>query len=314
MLRFECLWSIMPSPHWGRPVGGIVTSPEKTLLDTDLVGVGMFRCPPDHERFPGGIVNHHLVVFPRTAVRIEREATPPVVADPTVAVLYDPPSRYRRRAVDPRGDFCDFFAISRDATDDLSAAVDIDAAAVFRQGSGRASASVYLTQRRLFELAAADDCVDRIAIEEGVLAMVERMLRETHSESAPGHAPRHQTTSQRHRHLANDAAEFIAAHFTERLLLSHIAFEVGSSPYHLARVFRRMTGTSIHERLLELRLKAALGLLRDGASDIAMLATELGFSSHGHLTRAFKTAFGLNPSEYREELPQIRTILQASPS
>ena len=80
---------------------------ERVLFHGSAVQVGTFRCPPRHERFPGGRVETNLVAFPWCAVMIEREGSAPVVADPGIAVLHNPPSRprsglgaLRRRRVD----------------------------------------------------------------------------------------------------------------------------------------------------------------------------------------------------------------------
>ena len=285
-----------------------MASPERIVFATALVSVGMFRCPPDHEAFSGGFVDNWLIVFPRTAVRIERAEARPVVADPTVAVLYEPPSRYSRYAVDPRGDLCDYFAIAADVTEDLSSAVGADVARRFREGHGRAEPQVYLSQRRLFERATGPGA-DPVAIEEGVLAVVAAVLAAS-GESLSAQ-PQRATTRARHRDLALNTAEMLAASFTEPLHLRDIARRVGSAPHHLSRVFQRETRTSIHGRLLELRLKRALEILRDGDQDLARLAVDLGFSSHSHFSRSFKKAFGVSPSDYRAELPETRTIVQA---
>jgi len=60
----------------------------------------------------------------------------------------------------------------------------------------------------------------------------------------------------------------------------------------------------LHEQL---RLAAQSGKsarlaqrLAEGNGDLTGLALELGFSSHSHLTDAFRHAFGVPPSEYRK--------------
>ena len=49
----------------------------------------------------------------------------------------------------------------------------------------------------------------------------------------------------------------------------------------------------------QLRLREALGRIRDGHDDLAALADELGFSSHSHLSANFRRTFGVAPSSAR---------------
>jgi AraC family transcriptional regulator len=47
------------------------------------------------------------------------------------------------------------------------------------------------------------------------------------------------------------------------------------------------------------RLRMALFALDHGADDLARIALQVGFSSHSHLTRAFRLEFGSTPSACR---------------
>jgi len=74
------------------------------------------------------------------------------------------------------------------------------------------------------------------------------------------------------------------------------------SPFHLARIFQQQTGVPVHRYLTQLRLRASMERLAEGASDLTALALELGFSSHSHFTDAFRREFGKAPSEIRKIL------------
>jgi AraC-like DNA-binding protein len=84
--------------------------------------------------------------------------------------------------------------------------------------------------------------------------------------------------------------------------IGSLAREVGCSPYHLARLFRRATGTSIHQYLLRLRLAIALGRLAQGETDLGRLAADLGFAHHSHFSASFRRIFGLTPTQARRSL------------
>ena len=57
---------------------------------------------------------------------------------------------------------------------------------------------------------------------------------------------------------------------------------------------------SMHQYRSRLRLRTALERIHEGASDLTRLALELGYSSHSHITEAFRRAFGLVPSACRQ--------------
>jgi AraC-like DNA-binding protein len=78
-----------------------------------------------------------------------------------------------------------------------------------------------------------------------------------------------------------------------------LARAVGSSPFHLARAFKRTMGVTIHQHRLALRLHASLAMLRDTHDDISSIALDLGFGDHSHFTVAFRRRFGITPSRYR---------------
>jgi len=84
--------------------------------------------------------------------------------------------------------------------------------------------------------------------------------------------------------------------------LLDIADAVSSSPFHLARSFRRQTGLSLHQYRQYLRLAAALGRLADGDQDLAGLAHDLGFCSQSHLGAVFRREAGVTLGQARQVL------------
>jgi AraC family transcriptional regulator len=88
--------------------------------------------------------------------------------------------------------------------------------------------------------------------------------------------------------------------------LSGIARAVHCSPFHLARQFRAVSGETISDHLLRLRLGLALGRLADGEQDLTALALDLGFAHHSHFSARFRGALGLTPSAAREMLGRGR--------
>ena len=77
-----------------------------------------------------------------------------------------------------------------------------------------------------------------------------------------------------------------------------LARVAGLSPFHLCRVFRRMTGTSIYDYVLRERLASTLDAVLDG-EDLMTVALEAGFASHSHFTARFRRFFGCTPAALR---------------
>ena len=86
------------------------------------------------------------------------------------------------------------------------------------------------------------------------------------------------------------------------LSIAEIARECGVHPVHLARAFRGHLGCSPGEYLRRMRIERAASLIRTGSGTLAEVALDSGFCDQSHLTRSFRRAHGITPSEYRRSL------------
>lgn len=104
----------------------------------------------------------------------------------------------------------------------------------------------------------------------------------------------------------------IRKHDDEALTLSHLAGKFGYSEYHMSRKFKEISGMQFRDYLRYRRLAFALIEIRDTTKSILDIALDYGFSSHEAFTRAFKEAYNITPSEYRENpMPVVlRTIIK----
>lgn len=267
------------------------------ILDTGAVRIGAFRCHPEHPSFGNsGPAREFCFVFPRSGVEIAHENERPFVANPNVVTFYNRGQEYRRSAVSPEGDRCDWFAVhpdlARDVVRAFDPAVDDRPERPFRLTRGVSDAATYLAQRQLFEQAANGGAADPLAVEERTLRLLESVLWATYAR-APRPAPRVR------RDAIDHVERLLTASWDQPLRLTTIAAETGLSMYHLCRVFHRTTGKTLHEYRAALRVRHALEQVRRGGLlvDIAMAA---GFSSHSHFTSAFRAAFGTTPAAVRD--------------
>ncbi|MFG0276294.1 MAG: helix-turn-helix transcriptional regulator [Phycisphaerales bacterium] len=276
------------------------------LYASRRVRIGSFRCPVWHPRFhESGPVGGHLVVFPRTSVVITQAGSEPVVADPNTAMLYNRAQEYRRDRLHAWGDRCEFFAFDPgvvvEAVRALEPRVDERADRPFRFGHAPADARVYLLQRAAVEHATHAPSPDALFLEETALEVLQAIVAAAHRARGVRPSRRRADTAKAHRDLAEGARSLLAERWNESLALEDIAEALHTSPYHLCRVFRRETGSTIHAYLDQLRVRASLERVADPGSDLTDVALRCGYSSHSHFTRAFGKAFGVTPSGFRRE-------------
>ena len=112
--------------------------------------------------------------------------------------------------------------------------------------------------------------------------------------------------------LIEEIDVFIKNKSDEELTLSHLAKQFGYSEYHFSRKFREISGMQFRDYLRYRKLAFALKQVRDTQRSILDIALDYGFSSHEAFTRAFKEAYGITPSDYRENpVPVVlRTIIR----
>jgi AraC family transcriptional regulator len=111
-------------------------------------------------------------------------------------------------------------------------------------------------------------------------------------------------TQQTYRQRLLKVLVHINEHLDKDLALEQLARISHFSPFHFHRVFRAMVGESVHQHVRRLRLELAAVRLRQTTSPILELALGVGYESHESFTRAFKSMFGVTPSEFRNR--QVR--------
>lgn len=94
----------------------------------------------------------------------------------------------------------------------------------------------------------------------------------------------------------------VSAACGERWSLHDVADVAGCSAFHLAHLFRRHVGLSLHGYRQHLRMAAALQRLEAGEADLAALAHDLGYCSQSHLGAVFRREVGVTLAQARAAL------------
>lgn len=278
--------------------------------------LGEFHCLPDdpswHRPNDIGPVPH--VVFPGTSVGIEPAGVADFTADANQVVLYDAERPYRRRLIDPRGDHCLYLAVHPVALRNIARDANPDAVAGpvdrprFTRDRTAAPPEAVLVLRGMVR-ALGTGTADPLLVDESLLRLVTTTLLGAEPAPAPG---RSAVTRRRLGRLIEDTKARLAVEMDRPVTLHDLAASLAVSPYHLHRVFRSTTGTTIHAYREQLRLREGLARIIDGAEDLAALAVDLGFSSHSHFTSRFRRTFGTTPSRTRGlDATELRKMLTA---
>ncbi|MEO8702827.1 MAG: AraC family transcriptional regulator [Kofleriaceae bacterium] len=88
--------------------------------------------------------------------------------------------------------------------------------------------------------------------------------------------------------------------------LAALAREAALAPLHFHRIFRGMIGETPLELHRRLRLERAALQLASGDAAITTVAFDAGYETHEAFTRAFRRAFAMSPSEFRDDQQRAR--------
>lgn len=288
----------------------------RVVFESGLIRVGAFRCRPDHPLFheAGQPAESCFFVFPRTAVEIHHEHAAPFVANPNVVTFYNPAQIYRRNAISPEGDLCDWFGVNAEFAQDLIREIDPRIedrpARPFFRSQAWSDASTYLLQRRLFTRITAGAITEPLVVEETVVELLDRVTRSAYAIRGVHHPS---STTRRQRDTVHDIETVLSGPPEERLTLKGLARDVGLSPYHVCRLFRRATGKTLHDYRLQFRLRTVLSEVLESSKPLTDVALDGGFSSHSHFTDRFRLAFGKTPSGLRTASgPSVHTSRSAA--
>jgi AraC family transcriptional regulator len=108
--------------------------------------------------------------------------------------------------------------------------------------------------------------------------------------------------ARRSRYLSrvNAVLDYIENNLSSTLTLEELARVACFSPYHFHRVFASLHGETLHQFIQRVRIeKAASMLVMNHGASITRIAMDCGFSSSATFARAFRDAFGMSASQWR---------------
>lgn len=276
------------------------------------------RCRPcDFGRGPEEWSHADQIVLPRRGV-FEREARgETTLADANHVLFFNHDEGYRVSHPAGCGDDCSVIvfdaALLHEAVRQRDPTWAEGMARPFRFAQALSSQQAFLSLEQLRRALHAAER-DRLAVDEAALELLDTLLDDAYAQHGSPVQRKGNATQRAHREQARNARLFLTDHFREELSLEQIARAVHCSPFHLARLFRRHAGLTLHQYRHRLRLREGLLRVADGERNLSALALELGFSSHSHFTDCFRESFGLAPASYRKLASSRfeRRLLEAS--
>ena len=114
------------------------------------------------------------------------------------------------------------------------------------------------------------------------------------------------TSTQFHQHLllAQQARDYLAAHYSEAITLPSLAAALGISVSQLKRMFHEQIGQSMVRYLTALRIGEAKRLIREGNLTFTQIAERIGIESIYYFSNLFKKQTGMSPTEYEKTLKE----------
>lgn len=96
--------------------------------------------------------------------------------------------------------------------------------------------------------------------------------------------------------------EQMRSRMEENITLENFAKEFGYSTYYLSKKFKAETGQTFKDYLRNLRLERAKFLLRNTQMSILEISEKLQFCSASYFSDTFRKAYGISPTDFREEI------------
>ncbi|WP_188092614.1 AraC family transcriptional regulator [Azospirillum sp. B21] len=139
----------------------------------------------------------------------------------------------------------------------------------------------------------------RMMVESAALALAARVAHAyAHDRPEPSQTPQEADCPKR----ISRVIDFIRDNLERDISVGELATVACLSPFHFARMFKRLTGKTPHGFVSAERFALARKLLGDPDMPLVTVAHRSGFSTQAAFGTAFKRAMGCTPGAYRRRL------------
>ncbi len=255
----------------------------------------------DDFRISGGIPG---IVFPLSEYALDFARWGKVTASKNEAILVNPRQEFRRDPLTRLRTYGDFLWYSDEILLDLFREIDPSVEDHIEEPFNRLNVPVdsgtFYMRHFLSSYLRGREQVDHLLVEEIAIQVLRRIVLAANRINNRDCSSRRKATDEAHKRAVHEAKRYIAGHFRDPLKLAEISAAAGVSKTHFCSIFSRLTGSTIHGYVMDLRLREAFLHLPECRGNQTDLALELGFSDGNHLSTAFRNRFGSSPSHLQK--------------
>lgn len=100
--------------------------------------------------------------------------------------------------------------------------------------------------------------------------------------------------------VVEETVQYIRQHLDQDVSVTQIAEFAGMNPEYLTKLFKKSTGHTLKEYIVNEKMEAAKMLLTTTALPVTLISSHVGYGNYSNFTRSFKQLTGQTPMEYRK--------------
>ncbi|MBC8544164.1 exo-alpha-sialidase [Bianquea renquensis] len=106
--------------------------------------------------------------------------------------------------------------------------------------------------------------------------------------------------------LMEEVFEYVRMHLPQEITLDAMASALHISKFYLCHIFKRKTGITLMQYVLNRRITTAKQLLSTTRYSVTEISVRVGYNSAAYFAKLFKDMTGVSPSQYRESMEQSK--------
>lgn len=106
---------------------------------------------------------------------------------------------------------------------------------------------------------------------------------------------------EEHRYEIDKAIDFIQSNYNNKISLDDLTKTAYMSKFYFLRLFKRHTGVSPYEYLINYRINKAKELLKNSDLSVKEISDTVGFFDYNNFIREFKKIVGITPLKYKKQ-------------